>query len=397
VVDELVRRFERDAAPVSVTVPELSAEGHRRLADLLGLDRHVAAGWRLAIERLATALGVEGARGLLDVLIELRGPLEDRRARRAAITAARDALWEVVETRARDLAIFRGDPSTAQHWVARLRQAGVPEGDVDAHRRRLTITLDCLDRLPAAEPVTLAGLAADVTGSAHGLDPGRRVARFVLDALAIGDDLPPAADAEEVRSRWQRAGVVPDPLSSNVLVLGLRPDGEDPLAAHLRACADLAEPVVLTLRQLQGTALSVAVDLAYVVENPSLLAEVAGRWAGPPLLCSSGRPSIAVVTLVRTLVLSGAEVRQHADFDPAGIAITRWLTERAGTEPWGMTAADYQTAVSDRPTEAFTGAVGPTPWDPELAAVMEAAGRAVHEESIRHELLAAMDEVPPLP
>lgn len=389
-VDELVRRFETGADPVSVTVPVLSDAGNRRLADLLGLDRHLTAGRRLRVDRLAAAAGAADVAGLREALAELRGPLDDRRSRRAASVAAKEALWRDVATRAGMLGLFRARPAYADQWIVRLRQLGVPEGDVSAHRRRLTSVLDCLGRLPAEEPVTLAGLAADVTGSAHGLDPGRRVARLVLDALALVHELPPARDAEEVRSLWERAGVVPDPLSSNVLVLGLRPLGDDPLAVHLRACSDAAEPVVLTLRQLHRSPLSTDVEVAYVVENPSILAEVAGRWSGPPIICSSGRPSNAVVVLVRQLKEDGAVVHQHADFDPAGIAITRWLHDRAGTVPWRMTADDYTAALTGRPAGAFAGRVGPTPWDPGLAAAMEAAGRAVHEESIRDELLGSM-------
>jgi uncharacterized protein (TIGR02679 family) len=393
-VDELVRRFESGADPVSVTLPALSDAGNRRLADLLGLDRHLRAGRRLRVDRLASAVGAADVPALRHALVELRGPLDDRRSRRAAAAAARDELWDDVEAMARGVELFRGRPAHVDRWMDRVRQLGVPEADVEAHRRRLASVLDCLGRLPAPEPVTLAGLAADVTGSAHGLDPGRRVARLVLDALALVHDLPPPRDAEEVRSQWEQAGVVPDPLSSNVLVLGLRPVGDDPLAVHLRASADVAEPVVLTLRQLQRARLSTDVEVAYVVENPSILAEVAGRWSGPPLVCSSGRPSIAVVVLVRQLSAAGAVVHQHADFDPAGIAITRWLHERAGTVPWRMTAGDYAAALAGRATGTFAGSVGPTPWDPELAAAMEATGRAVHEESIREELLDSMGRRP---
>ena len=388
-VDELVRRFESGAEPSSITVPVLPVAGQRRLADLLGLDRHVPAGRRLQVDRLAGALGLTDASDLRAALVELRGPLDDRRSRRVQAAAARESLWQDVSEELGRLALFQ-EPGQVERWIERIRQLGVPGRDVDAHRRRLAAVVACLGRLPAAEPVTLAGLAADVTGSAHGLDPGRRVSRLVLDALATVQRLPPPADAEDVRSLWERVGVVPDPLSSTVLVLGLRPTGDDALAVYLRACAAVAEPVVLTLRQVQGSASSTDQDEVYVVENPSLLAEVAGRWSGPPLVCSSGRPSIAVVTLVRQLRASGAVVHQHADFDPAGIAITRWLSERAGTVPWRMTAHDYAAALDGRPTSAFAGAVGPTPWDPELGPRMQAAGRAVHEESIRQELLGAM-------
>lgn len=47
------------------------------------------------------------------------------------------------------------------------------------------------------------------------------------------------------------------------------------------------------------------------------------------------------MTLLRQLAASGGPIYQHADFDPPGLAVTAWLHERAGTQPWRMTAADY--------------------------------------------------------
>lgn len=396
-VDELVRRFSSGRDPVRVTLPDLSATGRARLADLLGLDRHLVAGSGVRVDRLAGALGVHDAEGLRAVLVQLRGPLGDRRAERAARTTARIALWADLEEGAATLRVF-GGPSGAAAWVDQVTTAGVPGGDVDAHREVLGLAMACLRRLPADPPVSLAGLAADVTGTAHGLDPGRRVTRLVLDALAVafrldgaGDGVEAAAGAESARSLWEQAGVVPDPLSSTVLALGLRPRGGDALAAYLRAAADAGEPVVLTLRQLQRWPADAPVDapVAHLFENPSLLAELAGTSPAPPVLCSSGRPSLAVVLLVRRLVAGGTRVRQHADFDPSGIAITRWLADRAGTVPWRMGCADYRAAVeAGGPTTELVGVVGDAPWDPDLAPAMNAAGRAVHEEALRSELLA---------
>lgn len=391
-VDELVRRYSSGHEPVRITVPALRDAGRARLADLLGGDRLVATGARLSLDRLATALGLGEAAALRPVLVELRGPLGDRRAARAAGAAARAALWSDLGAQAQALRVF-ADPAAAHVWVDQVAAAGVPGGDVDAHRRVLDDALTCLGRLPADPAVTLAGLAADVTGDAHGLDPGRRLARLVLDALAVAFGVDAGTAAESTRARWEQAGVVPDPLSSTVLTLGLRPTGDDPVAGYLRAAAEVGEPVVLTLRQLQGWSAAAAVDapVAYLFENPSLVAEVAGTSPPVPVLASSGRPSLAVVQLVRRLVAGGTAVRQHADFDPSGIAITTWLSDRAGTTPWRMGAADYRAAVgSGAPTTGLVGVVGATPWDAALAPAMNATGRAVHEEALRADLLAGL-------
>jgi Protein of unknown function C-terminus (DUF2399) len=61
---------------------------------------------------------------------------------------------------------------------------------------------------------------------------------------------------------------------------------------------------VLTLSQLQRWLIhALARDsTAFVVENPAVVATAAAReWDGPPIVCSSGRPSVAAVTILRQL------------------------------------------------------------------------------------------------
>jgi uncharacterized protein (TIGR02679 family) len=151
---------------------------------------------------------------------------------------------------------------------------------------------------------------------------------------------------------------------------------------------------VLTLAQLQRWPLTPldSTAMVYVVENPSIVAAAAARdWSGPPIVCSSGRPTVAVVTLLRQLGGCGATILQHADFDATGLAISAWLAHRAGTVPWRMTAADYREAVAvTRHRVPFRGAVPPTEWDPELGEAIRVAGVVVHEEERRADLLESI-------
>lgn len=188
---------------------------------------------------------------------------------------------------------------------------------------------------------------------------------------------------------------MPDTLSSTVTVLGLRPTGGGALAGWLRTCTDGGEPAVVTLAQLRRWPMVPLgrSDLLYVVENPSLVGDAAARgWTGPPIVCSSGRPSVAVVTLIRQLAADGAICRQHADFDGAGLGITSWLADRAATTPWLMTADAYRAALAvERRRVPLLGDPPETPWDPLLAAAMREGGVAVHEEEVRFSLLEAME------
>ena len=377
---ELARRFGDGEPPVSVTLRNLSTDERQAVADLLGLDRLPPATARLRVDRLAAACGVEGVGGLRALAEQRLGPIADRRAARLEIRRTREVFWAWFADAAGALPIAAGEPELLDPWVEAVRTAGIPAGDLDAHRRRLTRALTVLAALPA-EGVGLASLAADLLGDAHALDRGRPTAGYVLDAVAAARGRSRATDAEGARALWEEVGVVPDPLSSTVLVLGLRP-------------VDAGEPVVLTLAQLRRRPFPPLPpgDMVFVVENPALISEAASiTWSGPPLVCSSGRPSIAVVTLLRQLGAGGAILAQHADFDAGGLSITNWLADRAGTTPWRMEAADYLAAVAvPRDRVPLTSRLPPSPWAPALRDAMAAYCVAVHEEELRTHLLSAM-------
>jgi uncharacterized protein (TIGR02679 family) len=391
VVDELVRRLgESDAVPVKLTLRDLPAETRAALADLLGMARLPPVDVRLDVGRLTGALGLTDRRSIRDVVETLRGPMRDRRAERAARRLERDELWDWFTGRCETLSI--PGLGGVRAWPAGVRQDGV-RGSVGEHRKRLDAALDVLERLrPDADAGTpLAVLADDVLGDPHALDSSRPVARLVTSAIADAAGLPRPATAEETRATWELVGVVPDPLSSNVLVLGLEVRHEHPLAPTLQHHRDQSEPVVLTLSQLQRWPLDALSTnrSAYVIENPALIATAAARrWSGPLIVCSSGHPSVAVVTLLRQL---GMPAYQHADFDAAGVGITAWLSEHAGTIPWRMTSSDYLVlAPARRDRLRLRGSVNATPWDPDLADAMNEVGVAVFEEEIADSLLDEM-------
>jgi uncharacterized protein (TIGR02679 family) len=256
----------------------------------------------------------------------------------------------------------------------------------------MAYTFAVLRALPA-DGVSLASLAADVLGDPHALDHGRRIPALVLDLVALASASEPAVDAEAVRLLWESVGVAPDPLSSSVLSLGLgaATAAPGPLGDWLAASAAVAEPIVLTLAQLRRWPVEPlpADTTAIVVENPSIVAEaIRLGWRGPPIVCSSGRPSVAVVILLRQLGAEGASLLQHADFDGAGLGITAWLQARAGTTPWRMGAADYREALGvAEPASPGFERLPATPWDPALRAAMEASGSAVYEEQVRATIL----------
>lgn len=394
IVDELARRLgEGHGMPTRITLRHLSVDTRGAIADLLGVAKLPPVDTRIDIARLANALGISDLNDLRNVVERLHGSLGDRAAERAAERHARQALWDWFTHRCHATVVANVGP--LRDWPMQVRNDGI-RGDFEAHRARLGYVLDVLSALDRVPPtgMPLATFANLTLGDSHALDHGQPLSRLVVAAIADAANEPRPTSAEDARALWELVGVNPDPLSSTVLAIGLDAGIDHPLASTLASHRAAAEPIVLTLSQLKRWPIDpLPVNRpTFVVENPAIIAAAATTgWEGPPIVCSSGRPSVAVVTLLRQLGALGATLHQHADFDIAGLGITGWLSSHARSTPWLMTADDYRYAVAthrDRPQ--LSGAVPATPWDPALAGAMQDHGQAVYEEELTEQLLARM-------
>lgn len=278
-------------------------------------------------------------------------------------------------------------------WLADLRASGLltrlaPGREEEALQQVLAVLL-FLTR--PQDGIRLPVLANEVLGTSHGLDPGRPLATLVLRGLAAVADRPPPRSAAERRDLWNRAGVIENDLSCDVLVLGLAPLEGGLIGEGVRRFAEAGEPARLTLRQLFGwDFLLPSAPRVYVCENPVVVAAAADRLgaACPPLVCLEGYPSQAALKLLGRLARQTG-IHYHGDFDWDGLTIANRLLEAVPFRPWRFTAADYQDAPKEgpelraRPVEAA--------WDPELASAMAKAGVAVEEEAVLGELLGDLE------
>jgi uncharacterized protein (TIGR02679 family) len=399
-------RLERSAGPVRrVRVGPLSPQQRVALADLLGLDRLPGEAPTVPVERLDVVLLQSpvclDSRGVVEAI---GGPLRDRTAERRADEATRADLWAWVAGHP----VVRAEPALSA-WVQYVRGSGLVGGSVAATRELVGRALAVLGRLPG-DGGPLPAFADQACGDPHALDDGRRLATYVLRALACLHDEPPPATAAERRALWERAGIECDALSTSVLVAGLRPTGDGPLALTARAWAALGQAVRLTLAQLRadpltgpaGSLTGPAAPHVWIVENPSLIAKALDRLGPrcPPLVCTSGWPNTAVVELLRRLRSSGAELWCHADLDGDGLRITAYMAAKTGARPWRMTTSDYLTAILEAaPPEAgipetggpetgpAPGRLTDVPWDPDLATALRAHRMAVPEERVADLLL----------
>ncbi|MEV4544723.1 TIGR02679 family protein [Micromonospora echinaurantiaca] len=383
---ELRRRFEGTDGRVSrVRLHHLQPAERAALADLLGLaytpDPDVTVSVRLLDTILQTATGGLDTRGVVEAI---GGPLTSRAEDRRERAAERAKLWQW----AREHPTVLAEPALLT-WLDRVRAGGLVAGDTSATRTLLEQAFEVLTALPAAgEPLPV--LAARLTGDSHALDEDSRLGKVVLRALAALRDEETPTDAEGRRRLWEYSGVACDELSTSVLVAGMRPAGDGPLARGLRIWADAGQASVVTLAHLKRHPVGPLQGPVFVVENPAVIALALQRFgvACPPLVCVAGWPSTAAIMLLRAIAASGARLRYHGDFDGEGLRIAAHVMSKTGAEPWLLQAEDYRRAVSSAGPPA--GRVDDTPWDPQLAEVVRAHGIALLEEVVADSLLADM-------
>ena len=284
-------------------------------------------------------------------------------------------------------------------WLEALRASGVLASAARAGGRAqqelLETAVPIALRLPASGQL-LPVFAASVAGDPHALDPGTPLGALVLRAAAaIAGRREVPSSAPERRRLWREVGIDCDSLSADVLVLGLRPAGEDRLARHLRESAAAGEPRRVTLRELSRAELALAPRTSvFVCENPAVVEAAADALGArcAALVCVEGVPSTAAVVLLRGLAAAGARVRVHADFDWAGLRIAGQVIAETRGEPWRFTAANYAAGITaGRAGPALIGAPAASRWDEPLARAMEGTGISVPEEQVLGDLIADLD------
>lgn len=380
VVDELARRMGASERPVASVTVLLAGETERvAVAGLLGMSRLPPARLQIRTDRLAAAVGVD-ATDLRAVVEAVAGQLGNRSAVRehaqrtlaSATTSVTDAAGPLGE-------------ATAAWAAAALRQLPGPVED----RTAVVLAAIAATAAPRERRLPLPVLAADLLGDPHAFDPGTRGASVLIACVAATAGVEVPRSALERRRLLAQFGIVADELSSTVAVWRFPFPADHPLVGMSAALSSAGEPFVLTLSMLQRWPVAAPAAQVLVVENPAVLAVAAADGHEGAIVCSSGQPSAACVSVVHQLTQSGTDVRVHADFDPGGFGIVTRLRE-LGATPWRMGVAEYRAALALAGSRTVTGPVPVTPWDPELAAVFAEERRPVYEEQVLDTILAEL-------
>lgn len=364
-----------EALAGTVTLPAPTDDERRAIDRLLG-RRSDGAKLRVALSALDRALVAAHGLDLRATVSRRFGPLRDRAAESEAAATAIDAA--LAPALASHLA---AEPWFAD-WLAWLRQFFVTRLLRTEQLDHVARAVAVLEALPVDdEPI--AHFASRVAGGTKALD-GTPLERIVIAALARREGVERPESAEPRRALWERQGVVPDDLASQVLVLNLPAVGEGLVDRMARLAAADGVPLRLTLHQLHVAPPTLAAVPIYICENPAVLRMAAERLGAgsAALVATEGQPSSALWRLLRGAV---GPLYVHADFDVAGLHIASALMERVGAEPWRFGLADYRSAPKDN--RAGAAVMPPTPWSPGLAQAM-ADGVRVEEEQVVEALLA---------
>jgi uncharacterized protein (TIGR02679 family) len=383
------RKLERTGGELSgsIGLSKPSEDERRVIIGITGRHRGAdVASLRVDVSEVDEAIHDSYGVGLLAALATKDGPVRNRPAERAEEESARNAA--TADARAR--CVHSGTP-WFEAWLNALLADGtatrlVRRGEAD----QLGWAAEVLNRL-TAQDLPLPVLAEWATGNTKALS-GTPLATLVLRALALREDRPAPANAEQRRALWESAGVVMDDLASQVLVLNLPAEDDHIVADWLRGAADFGIPFRLTLHQLTTDPLTLAAQDIYVCENPAVLRAAAAELAEScaPLICTEGQPSAACH---RLLTAARGRIYWRGDFDWTGLRTTATAIARHGAIPWRMAATDYRTALETGDSEPLKGAPASSPWDLQLAAEMAEQGRAVMEERLIPTLLADLGAV----
>lgn len=277
------------------------------------------------------------------------------------------------------------------HWLLRLEEEALPRQLAPGRELQLVqAVLEVLASLPSLGE-SLRPMAFRLLGDHHSLDVGKPVGELTLRALSVMSRRPMATTPEERRKLWHWAGVECDEVSSDVLTLGLRPTAGTAFCRALDAMSRHGEPMRLTLRQIRHNDLKLAAGTTvYVCQHPVVVAAAAERYpaGSKPLVVTGERPGLAVRALLQALLVGGAKLFYHGDFDWHGIRVANDLYRTFPFQPWRFRAGDYIEASRKQVlTPDLVGHPVYARWDEAMADAMAQHGKAIEEERVLSSLL----------
>lgn len=216
-----------------------------------------------------------------------------------------------------------------------------------------------LGRVDVTEYIRLAVLSTHMTGNPHAFDMNTPSGRLLLYALCYmrGKSVP--TNTEEMMQILYEHRILRDDLSSQVVVSGIfgKKTGCGWEIGSKKEVIGLPLRTVVKYTDFEPFLQEGCFNRVWMVENPAVFSSLLDRWEHeygrspfPPLVCSSGQFSLAVLALCDRLVSAGCQLHYSGDFDPEGfqMAVRLWRRYGAGNVAfWRYTVEDYVSAAQD--------------------------------------------------
>lgn len=228
--------------------------------------------------------------------------------------------------------------------------------EIFRHTGRALIKLEEMET--SGEELPLAVFAAELSDNPHYFDRGTAAGLLLVHAICFREKRGLPENTHEWRELLEDVGIVPDNISSQVHVCGLRLKKGESWHPAYEAFYENGEPCVVTMENLKDITEAKAIDnQVYVVENEMVLSYLTSseKKKACTILCTSGQLRSAAVKLLDFLVKSGASVYYSGDTDPDGLGIADrlWQKFQASVHIWRMGPEDYEKSLSGEAVGRF--------------------------------------------
>ena len=228
--------------------------------------------------------------------------------------------------------------------------------EIFCHTGRALIKLEEMET--SGEELPLAVFAAELSDNPHYFDRGTAAGLLLVHAICFREKRGLPENTHEWRELLEDVGIVPDNISSQVHVCGLRLKKGESWHPAYEAFYENGEPCVVTMENLKDITEAKAIDnQVYVVENEMVFSYLTSseKKKACTILCTSGQLRSAAVKLLDFLVKSGASVYYSGDTDPDGLGIADrlWQKFQASVHIWRMGPEDYEKSLSGEAVGRF--------------------------------------------
>lgn len=241
--------------------------------------------------------------------------------------------------------------------------------------------------------------AANLTGDPHSLDMDNFLGRMLYYGLLYYLDKPESDyTSEGKRQLFREAGLLDDDVSSNVIAAGLEVCSEDPRYVILERANIYGSPLILPLRFLEMPTKWQQGQIVYMIENPavfSAILDACNLSSIPPIICGSGQPSVASLTLLDQLAQAGCVIYYSGDFDIKGLEIAIRLAQRYKNhfQPWCFDSETYlgvQKGKTVDSTQLSSLRRLVVPWDKKLVDTIVERKLFIYQESFLEKLIGSI-------